>query len=49
MKKDQDNWLSMAPDAIIGYSTLVLGLVCFLIALAAIVAIVRLVVGMGAA
>ncbi|MBP3866782.1 MAG: hypothetical protein J6D25_03115 [Eggerthellaceae bacterium] len=49
MKKDRDNWLSLAPDAIIGYCTLILGIVCFLIALGVIAALVRLVIGMGAA
>lgn len=49
MKRERDNWLDLAPDAIIGYSTLVLGIVCFLIALVVIVAIVRFIVGIGAA
>lgn len=49
MKKDRENWMDMAPDAIIGYSTLVLSIICFLLALVVIVAIVRLIVGVGAA
>ena len=49
MKKDRENWMDMAPDAIIGYSTLVLGIVCFLMSLAVIVALVRFIVGVGAA
>ena len=49
MKKNRDNWLDMAPDAIIGYSTLVLGIICFLLSLGVLVAIVRVVVGMGSA
>lgn len=49
MRKDHDSWIDMAPDAIIGYSTLVLAIVCFLLALVVIVAIVRFVVGVGAA
>ena len=49
MRKDHDSWIDMAPDAIIGYSTLVLAIACFLLALVVIVAIVRFVVGVGAA
>ena len=49
MKKDRENWMDRAPDAIIGYSTLVLGIVCFLMSLAVIVDLVRFVVGVGAA
>ena len=49
MRKDRENWMDLAPDAIIGYSTLVLGIVCFLLSLVAIVALVRLIVGVGAA
>ena len=49
MKKERENWLSMAPDAIIGYGTLVLGIICFLLFLVVVVAIVRLLVGMGPA
>ena len=49
MRKDHDSWIDMAPDVIIGYSTLVLAIACFLLALVVIVAIVRFVVGVGAA
>ncbi len=49
MKKERNNLLDLAPDAIIGYSTLVLGSVCFLLLLVAIVAFVRFVTGVGAA
>ena len=49
MKKERDNWSSMAPDALLGYSTLVLGSLCFIIVLVVVVALVRLIVGMGAA
>ena len=49
MKKERDNWSSMAPDALLGYSTLVLGSLCFMIVLVVVVAIVRLIIGMGAA
>lgn len=49
MKQEQNNWLDMAPDAILGYSTLVLGSVCFILTLVVVVAIVRFIIGVGAA
>lgn len=48
MKKDRENWLSAAPDALMGYGVIVLVLVCFMILLSIVVAVVRVLVGMGA-
>lgn len=51
MKNGRDNWANWADavkDAASGYGAVVLGVACFLLALAAIMAIVRFVVGMGA-
>lgn len=48
MKSEQDNWVDAAKNAISGYGAVVLGIVCFILALLVIVAIVRLAVGMSA-
>ena len=47
MKSRQDNWAEAVKNAASGYGAVVLGIVCFLLALAAIVAIVRFIVGLG--
>ena len=49
MKKERENWVDMAPDALLGYAVVVLALVCFMILLALVVAGVRILAGMGAA
>ena len=49
MKKEKDTWKDMAPDALLGYSTIVLCIVCFLLFLAVVVGIVRFFAGAGAA
>lgn len=40
-RKEPENWKTLAPDAIIGYTVIVLALVVFVIALLAIAAIAR--------
>ena len=47
MKSDRDNLADAVKDAASGYGAVVLGVVCFLLTLAVIMAIVRLVVGVG--
>lgn len=47
MKSGQDNWADAVKNAASGYGAVVLGVVCFLIALTVIMAIVRLIVGAG--
>lgn len=49
MKNDRNNWLDMAPDAILGYSAIVLGILCFLLVLALVVMAVRFITGVGVA
>lgn len=48
MKSGQDNWSDAVKNAASGYGAVVLGVVCFLLALALIMAVVRFVVGLGA-
>ncbi len=48
MKSGQDNWSDAVKNAASGYGAVVLGVVCFLISLAVIMAVVRFVVGLGA-
>ncbi|MBR3182565.1 MAG: hypothetical protein IKF56_08030 [Eggerthellaceae bacterium] len=48
MKSGQDNWTEAVKNAASGYGAVVLGVLCFLIALAIIMAAVRLIVGAGA-
>ena len=47
MKKDRDNWKHMAPDALLGYSVIALCILCFMLFLAAVVAVVRFFTGTG--
>lgn len=47
MKSGQDNWIEAVKNAASGYGAVVLGVICFLLALAVIMMIVRLVVGAG--
>lgn len=47
MRKDRENLSDMAIDAAMGYTIVVLAIVCFLLGLVALMAIVRLVVGLG--
>ena len=48
MKNGQENWTESVKNAISGYGATVLGVMCFLLALTVVMALVRLVVGMGA-
>ena len=48
MKSGQDNWTEAVKNAASGYGAVVLGVLCFLIALAIIMAVVRFIVGAGA-
>ena len=48
MKSEQDNWTEAVKNAASGYGAVVLGVLCFLIALAIIMAFVRFIVGAGA-
>lgn len=47
MKNGQENWADAVKDAASGYGATVLGVVCFLITLSFIMALVRIVVGVG--
>lgn len=47
MKSGRDNWTEAVKNAASGYGATVLGVLCFLIALAIIMAFVRLIVGAG--
>lgn len=47
MKSGQDNWVDTVKNAASGYGAVVLGVVCFLLALSIIMAIVRFIVGAG--
>ena len=47
MKNGQDNWGDTIKNAASGYGAVILGIVCFLLSLAAIMAVVRLIVGAG--
>ena len=44
MKSGQDNWVESVKNAASGYGAVVLGVVCFLLSLAVIMAIARFVV-----
>ena len=46
MKSGQDNWAEAVKNAASGYGAVVLGIVCFLLALTVVVAAVRFVVGL---
>ena len=48
MKNGQDNWTEAVKNAASGYGAVVLGVVCFILSLTIIMALVRLLVGMGA-
>ena len=48
MKSGQDNWADAVKNAASGYGAVVFGVICFLLALAVIMAVVRFVVGIGA-
>ncbi len=48
MKSGQDNWVETVKNAASGYGAVVLGVVCFLLALTVIMAVVRFVVGVSA-
>ena len=47
MKSGRDNWAEAVKNAASGYGATILGVLCFLISLTVIIALVRLVVGMG--
>ena len=46
MKSGQDNWADAVKNAASGYGAVVLGVVCFLLSLAVVMAFVRFIVGM---
>ena len=48
MKSEQGNLIEMVKNAASGYGAVVLGVACFLLSLAAIMAIVRFIVGVSA-
>lgn len=47
MKSGQTNWADVVKDAASGYGAAILGIVCFLLALAALTGVVRFIVGLG--
>ena len=47
MKSEQGNWSDAVKNAASGYGAVVLGVVCFLLSLAIIMAVVRFIVGLG--
>ncbi len=46
MKSGTDNWTEAIKNAASGYGAIVLGVVCFLLSLAAVMAVVRFIVGL---
>lgn len=48
MRKDWERLSNVAKDAALGYVAVILAIACFLLAMSAVVALVRLVLGIGA-